>query len=121
MVLADRRHTAIASADALASELVRHFHSKNILFATDVNGVYKRFPARVHEQPIPVISRKELRSMVASQTIKKTTLDVTGAMAGKLRSLLPLRNCTITVFNGLLPNALAGVLQGETLGTRIIL
>lgn len=121
VIIADHRRTAIASADALASELVRHFHSQKLLFATDVSGVYKRFPARAHEQPISVISRKELQAMTASHTVKKTAFDVTGAMAGKLRALLSLRNCTVTIFNGLLPNALVGVLQGETLGTRIVL
>lgn len=121
VVIADRCRTAIASADVLASELVRHFHSRKLLFATDVNGVYERFPARDHEQPLKIISRKELQAMTASQAVKNTALDVTGAMAGKLRSLLPLRNCTVTIFNGLLPNVLARVLQDEILGTRITL
>lgn len=121
VVIADHHHTAIASADALASELVKHFHSRRLFFATDVSGVYKRFPARAHERPPQAISRKELQAMTASQTIKNTAHDVTGAMTGKLRSLLPLRNCTVTIFNGLLPNTLARVLRGEMLGTRITL
>lgn len=121
VIIADRRRTAIVSADALASELARHFRSRKILFATDVSGVYERFPARAHERPLSVILRKDLRVMTASETIKNSALDVTGAMMGKLHSLLPLRNCTVTIFSGLVPNALTKVLRGEKLGTSIAL
>lgn len=121
VIIADSQRTAIASADALASELTRHFHSQKILFATDVDGVYERFPKRIHEQPLRTIHRKELQAMTASKTAKKTALDVTGAMTGKLRALLPLHNCTVTIFNGLRPNVLAGVFRGETHGTSITL
>lgn len=119
VIIADHRRTVIASADRLASELAQHFHSRKLLFATDVNGVYKKFPARAHELPLSIIRRKELRVMVASQTLRNGALDVTGAMTGKLRSLLTLRNCTIIIFNGLLQNVLAGVLRGKMHGTRI--
>ena len=122
VIVADHRRTVIASADWLASKLARHFHSRKLLFATDVSGVYKKFPARTHERPLPVILRKELKALVASsQTTRDDSIDVTGAMAGKLRSLLPLRNCTVIIFNGLLRNVLAGVLRGEMHGTRITL
>jgi len=121
VIIADRRRTAIVSADTLASELVQHFRSQKLLFATDVNGVYKRFPAQNHEKPLSVISRKELQVMTTSHVVKKIALDVTGAMAGKLRALLPLRNCTVTIFNGLFPNTLTKVLRDEMLGTRIVL
>lgn len=121
VVIADHRRTVIASADRLASELAQHFHSRKLLFATDVNGVYKRFPARAHERPLRTIPRKELRILAASQTVRNGVIDVTGAMAGKLHSLLSLRNCTVIIFNGLLRNALAEVLRGEEYGTRISL
>ena len=121
VLIADHRRTVIVSADALASELVRHFHSRKLLFATDVDGVNKKFPARAGEQPLSMISRNELRMMVASNTSKESARDVTGAMVGKLRSLLPLRNCAVTIFSGLLPNVLASVLRDEPQGTRITL
>ncbi len=122
VIVDDHHRTVIASADALASELVKHFHSRRLLFATDVNGVYEKFPAQAHEQPLSIITRKELQAIVASsQPLKGNAHDVTGTMMGKLRSLLPLRNCTITIFNGLLPNTLAKVLRGEKEGTSVVL
>lgn len=122
VIIADRRRTAIVSADALASELTRHFNGRRMLFATDVSGVYKQFPARVSERPLSVIPRNELHAMVASHAIKEEAHDVTGAMMGKLRSLLLLRDCTVTIFSGLIPGVLASVLHdGEIHGTRITL
>lgn len=121
VVIADRRRTVIASADRLAAELARHFRSHNILFATDVDGVYKKFPARANELPLSVILRKELKVMAAKKIAGKNSLDVTGAMGGKLRALLSLRNCTVTIFNGLCRGVLCKVLRGEAQGTRIVL
>ena len=44
--------------------------------------VCKKFPARAGEQPLSMISRNELRMMVASNTSKESARDVTGAMVG---------------------------------------
>jgi isopentenyl phosphate kinase len=121
VIIADRRRTVIASADRLATEFARHFHSRRILFATDVNGVYEKFPGKAGERPLPLIRRKDLEHMTVLSQVKNNSRDVTGAMRGKLRSLLPLRNCTVTIFNGLLPNTLAEVLRGKRLGTSIVL
>lgn len=119
VVIADRRQTAIASADTLASALAKHFHSRKLLFATDVGGVYKRYPPQVGEKPLPVIHRETLRGMTLSRSSSSRAHDVTGAMAGKLRALLSLRNCEVIVFSGLIPGVLASVLRGESHGTRI--
>jgi len=113
VIIADHHHTAIVSADRLASELARHFHSRKLLFATDVSGVYKKFPAQAHEHPIPIMGREELSNMVASQSTKDSKRDVTGAMGGKLRALLSLRNCAVIIFNGLERDALTHVLRGD--------
>jgi len=121
VIIADHCRTVIASADRLASELAMHFHSRRLLFATDINGVYKKLPARARERPLRMILRKELLAMVASRTVKDGAFDVTGAMVEKLRSLLPLRNCTVIIFNGLLPNMFVRALRGEMHGTRIAL
>jgi isopentenyl phosphate kinase len=121
VIIADHHHTAIVSADRLASEFVRHFHSRKLLFATDVSGVYKKFPARAHEHPIPTMGRKELSEVIALQSNKNSNRDVTGAMGGKLRALLSLRNCSIIIFNGLDRGALGRVLHGESEGTCITL
>jgi isopentenyl phosphate kinase len=121
VIIADHQRTTIASADIIASEFAQHFHSRKLFFATNVNGVYKKFPTRNHESPLCLIQKKELQAMCVKNKTKKSSLDVTGSMIGKLHSLLPLRNCIVTIFNGLLSNTLEKVLHGEMLGTRITL
>ncbi len=120
VMLTDQHRTAIVSADQLATELARHFHSHKILFATDVDGVYEKFPPRGDEQPLSEISRAELRTMRVSRATQKGA-DVTGAMGGKLQSLLPLRQTEVIIFNGLKRGTLAEVLRGKKRGTRISL
>ena len=122
VIVADRRRTTIASADRLAAEFARHFKSRRLFFATDVNGVYEKFPPPASAKPLSVIHRNALTSFgISPKTKKNSSRDMTGAMAGKLRALLPLRNCTVTIFSGLVPNVLAKVLRGESHGTRIVL
>mgnify|MGYP001585179995 CR=1 FL=1 len=121
VVIADRRQTAIASADTLASALAKHFHSRRLLFATDVDGVYEHFPPRAGERPLSVIRRRALRALAAPRAVSRRARDVTGAMGGKIRSLLSLRSCEVLVFSGLTPGALAGALRGKRPGTRIVL
>ena len=70
---------------------------------------------------VGLILKKELLALCSTNQIKKSPLDVTGSMMGKLQALLPLRKCTVTIFNGLLPNTLTKVLHGEKLGTCITL
>ena len=121
VIIADRRHTVIVSADRLAAKFVRHFHSRKLLFATDVNGVYKKFPVQTRERPLNVISRKELKNILITQAVQNNALDVTGAMVGKLRALLSLRKCTVFIFNGLRRGVLTKVLHDGAQGTRIVL
>ncbi|MBI2610830.1 hypothetical protein HYW60_02765 [Candidatus Kaiserbacteria bacterium] len=118
VVLGGRR-SAIASADALAAALAAHFRAKRILFATDVDGVYEHFPPRRGERPLPRIRRSALRGMTLRAA--SHTRDVTGAMRGKLRALLPLRGCEVVIFNAKKPGLLADALQGKSPGSTVVL
>ncbi len=120
VVIADDRQTAIASGDELATALAGHFHARKLLFVTNVNGVYKEFPPRRGERPLPIIRRKELRRLLAPRAAESAH-DVTGAMMGKLHALLPLRHCEVKIFSALAPGSLAGALSGGSRGTSILL
>jgi len=121
VVIADGRRTAIASADTLAAALAAHFRARRILFATDVGGVYRRFPPRRGERAFPVVHRKELQGMLKKRASDDSPLDVTGAMMGKLRALLPLRNCTVVIFDATKAGSLAEVLRNRKRGTIVAL
>ena len=120
VVFADSRRTVIASADELAAVLGSLFHVRKVLFATNVDGVYKRFPPRTGERPLQKIDRGGLRGATASRG-GNNAHDVTGAMVGKLKALLPLRNCEALIFNALRSGVLNSVLRGEYRGTTVVL
>jgi isopentenyl phosphate kinase len=117
VVIDSGKRSAIASADALAVVIAKRFHARRVLFASDVAGVYERFPPLPGTRPRIRLDRSMARS-IGQVKGKRSGFDVTGGMSGKLRSLLPLRNCEVTIFNGLVPGALARALKGRA-GTRI--
>lgn len=118
-VVIERGRSVIASADALAVALAKRFHARKIFFATDVAGIYERFPIRQGARPLRMADRATIRRIASSNT-SRNQYDVTGDMGGKLASLSPLRNCEVTIFNGLTPGAFARALKKKT-GTRIVL
>jgi isopentenyl phosphate kinase len=121
VAFSDSTRTAIVSADALAVELARKFKNPRLFFATDTDGVYAVFPPRANERPLAVLDRAGVRKLLKTQKITATDTDVTGAMPGKLRALLSVRNTTTMIFNGNTRGSLGKILRGERLGTRIVL
>ena len=121
VVLADKKKTAIASADNLAVELSKKIKGVRLLFATDVDGVYQKFPPRVQERPFSTLDRGAVKKFLKARYSKITRTDVTGAMPGKLRALLAARGTTAVVFNGNARGSLADALSGKKQGTKVML
>jgi len=120
MGLTKKNQAIVVSADKLAVLLAKTLPTK-IIFATDVNGVFAEFPASDNAKPLPVLSQKEIKSMLKEMNEQKTRYDVTGGMAGKLRTMLVLKNKEIIIFNGLKPGNLTKALSGKQIGTRLML
>jgi isopentenyl phosphate kinase len=118
-MIADGTRIEIVSADRLAANLAGLFGSKRIVFATDVDGVFKHFPPRRGEKPLATLTRAELTGVRASRM--KLEGDVTGGMAGKLAALTKLRGVTVIVCNGNKKGTLKTALRGGVVGTRITL
>lgn len=119
VILDEHQKTAIASADQLAERVAQKLPRARILFASDVDGVYRRFPPKRGELPAARLTRKELRRMISTGSEQHTRVDVTGSMIGKLRSLLPLRQHRVVIFNGQKPSALRRALCGKPVGTTM--
>lgn len=115
------KRTAIASADALAVELSKKMKKTLLYFATDVDGVYAKFPPRKNERPLPALDRTAVRDFLTVRRSKITRTDVTGAMPGKLRALLGAKNTTAMIFNGKRHNSIADALSGKNKGTKVVL
>lgn len=121
MGLTKKNQAIVVSADKLAVLLAKTLPNSKIIFATDVNGVFAEFPVSDNVKPLPVLSRKEIKSMLKKMNELKIRYDVTGGMAGKLRIMLLLRNKEVIIFNGLRPGNLTKALAEESVGTRLVL
>lgn len=119
VVFSDKNQSLIASADHLAVLLAKHLQNSTLLFATDTNGVYARFPPQIGECQITTLDRKETNKILLRKQSTNKKYDVTGAMPGKLRSLLKLRNMSVVIFNGNLSGNLLKALTKKEVGTLI--
>jgi len=108
--------TDIVSADDLAVELSRLMSVRRIIFATDVDGVYRNDGRR---DRIPRLSRSAMRAMVLQKSPGQSAADVTGGMLGKLGRLASLRRTTVAIVNGQKPGRLGQSLRGRNVGTLI--
>jgi isopentenyl phosphate kinase len=120
MGLASKKQAVVVSADKLAVQLAKAFPNSKIIFATDVDGVFEKFPPSKNSQPLASLTRKKIAQVFKGNNIKKSQHDdVTGKMAGKLRAVLALRKTEVIVFNGLKPGGLTKALSGKPVGTRL--
>lgn len=118
-IVINNNKTHIGSADILAVQLAKHFPKAKLLFATDIGGVYKKFPPLAPSKPLVRITRTQLQKLILEDKTTITPYDVTGAMIGKLKALLALRKRTAVIFNGLNPQVFSDILRGKIRGTTI--
>ncbi len=121
MGLTQKKQAVVVSADRLAVLLAKAFPVSRIIFASDVDGVFDKFPPSGNTQPLPFLSRKNLRRLLKKMNEQKSQYDTTGGMTGKLRTMLSLRGKEVIIFNGLRPGNLTKALAGKPIGTRLML
>ena len=99
-----------------------HFGADNLLFATDVDGVFTADP-RQHPDArrIPELSLSQLDAVALSGR----EMDVSGAMAGKLREIARAEDriragMIVRLFSMRQENRLQALLSGEKVGTKIV-
>jgi isopentenyl phosphate kinase len=118
VVFTDSHTTHIVSADDLVVALAKHYPRAKLFFATDVDGVYARFPPPPRSRPLPQITRRELLRLLSPRPLA-TPRDVTGGMMGKLEALLALQKRTVTIFNGTHHRLFSCMATTEQWGTTI--
>ncbi len=112
--------TDIMSADEQVVELARTLRPSKIVFLTDVEGVFLRFPPTENETPPRKITRDDVRGIVRGTARTRSRTDVTGGMQGKLSELLGLRRMSVIVCSGKKPHALLRAVDGS-IGTVLVL
>ena len=113
---------SVYSGDDLSVDLARHFQADQLLFATDVPGVYTADP-RQHADAslLPEIHLSHL----ATAQLSERALDVSGAMAGKLQAIARCADrlaagMETRIFSLKPPANLGQTLQNPAIGTRVL-
>ncbi len=108
---------AVASGDVLAPRLGRLLGAEAVLLGSDVDGVFSADPKRdPNARPIPHIAPEALEERAAGAEGTVST-DVTGGMAGKLRSLArQLEGTPACIFDLRAEGRLLQLLGGERVG-----
>ncbi len=113
---------SVCSSDHISAYLAHKLKPDLLLFASDVDGVYDQNP-KVNPEA-DKFSNIELKNINQLQSqIKPYNLsDISGEMAGKLRSLCDFTfssRTRIRLFSGLTPNQVYKALNNQPVGTRI--
>lgn len=126
-VLADEQTGfMVYGGDEIAVDMAQQFGAARLIFATQVDGVYERDPQQeptARRLPLLALNESSLTAVTLEQSPQ---IDVSGAMAGKLRALrriIPLiaSGLEVHLLSMMRPGHLTAVLRGETaVGTRII-
>ena len=109
----------VISGDVIAWELVRELGAGEVIFATDVNGIYTSDPKR---DPSARLLREVRAEEVLREAVEgEVTSSVTGGILEKVRVALGLgiRGVRASVINGLVPGNLYNALTGRVEGTVI--
>lgn len=106
----------VLSGDDIVVHLAEAFKAGRIGFATDVDGVYD-----LNGNVVEKLDRTLLEKMLAEIGENKGKEDVTGGMLRKLQRLYEMgHKCSAYVFRGSYEN-LKKFLQGEKVGTEVII
>ncbi len=112
---------SVYGGDDVSVDLALHFGADHLLFATDVDGVHSADPRHhANARRIPHLRLDDLTGVALSER----ALDVSGAMAGKLRAIaraeeLMRTGMEVRLFSMMSTGALQKALTGGDVGTQI--
>lgn len=115
---------SILSGDTIAPYIAQTLNFNLLLYATNVNGVYRRFPPRGKKDLIHELYVKDLTEKSLRKAIMKGIIDVTGGMMNKLLEIkkwVRKRDLKIILFNALRKNYLYSLLKGEEIPVKTII
>ncbi len=105
----------VISGDELVVELARKVRSRRVLLATDVPGIYERWPPKEGEEPLKVLRACEVEAKGSSG------IDVTGGMYKKLAELAKMpKDVEVRVFDGRKVENVIKAIRGEEIGSLVL-
>jgi isopentenyl phosphate kinase len=100
---------SILSGDALMTALAKVLRPSRVVFATNVDGIYKDMASRELVREVRVAGRKSI------EFSKSAGADVTGGMQRKITEAFKIASCGMDVLmvNGLVPERIAEAITGR--------
>jgi len=98
---------SILSGDTIAPYIASKLNFNNLLYAINVNGVYKRYPPKSDKDLIEVLNQNMLSNILEHSRVKAKGIDVTGGMVNKLLEIVKWaknKEMKIMMFNALKPD-----------------
>lgn len=121
-VLDKKWNCTALSGDTLIPYLATQFKAAKAIFLSDVDGVFDKNPKQYsNAHLIPKVTGNNLNAVLKGLTASGTA-DVTGQMKGKILSIKKkLAGISVFIANGLHDQVLQKIIQGESVGTEILL
>ena len=121
----DTKKFTILSGDVIIQELARHFQPSEVIYGTDVDGLFTSDPATdPNAEFIPELSFSELKTLIHKLSeVNTTKKDVTSGIKGKLEAILKINEMKIpaSIFNLRSETYLLDyVLRKKLFGTRFL-
>ncbi|MHA1912565.1 MAG: isopentenyl phosphate kinase [Candidatus Kariarchaeaceae archaeon] len=121
----DAKKFTILSGDVIIQELARHFNPKEVLYGTDVDGLFTNDPSTdPGAEFIPKLSYSELKTLIQEfSEVNATKKDVTSGIKGKLEAILQIIEMKIpaSIFNLRSETYLLDYVLGKSLfGTKFL-
>lgn len=115
---------SICSGDTSAFFLAKKYDAEQVLFASDIDGIFNKDPHRYKDARM--IHTTTLSNLLENKNIAlegSHSVDVTGGLANKISELarqgFPKSLKNVTIFNGLKPGTFKQALGGKSEGTVI--
>jgi len=103
----------IVSGDQCMEALCRMLDPDEVIFVSDIDGLYDRNPKlNKHAKLLGTVTREKLDKLDTESDVADVTGGIRGKMVAMLKMTTPTRKCILV--NGNVPNRLYSLLKGET-------
>lgn len=86
LILDENGDFQVCSSDRLSATILKQFPAEQLLFATDVGGVYSKDPKRFPQsKPFDLLNQPALKKLAQ---LPDDFFDVSGAMPAKIKSIM---------------------------------
>lgn len=122
VLFVEKEGFTIHSGDSIINNLVKNFSVSQVIFLTDVDGLFEKTEDENARKLVRKLSYQDLVKFQAEK-MKNDVIDVTGSMQGKIEEISKLLKHVekVVILNGLFPKRLRFILNNEDVVSTTIL